>query len=86
MGDKPVIVACIPAFNEESSIGGVIGRAKGYVDRVLVCDDGSGDMMDSIAWSLGVDAVVMLDGDGWHDPGGKGLCFCVGDGVVGAGF
>ncbi len=84
--DRPFVVACIPAYNEESSISSVIVRAKGYVDRVLVYDDGSGDMMDSIAWSLGGDAVVMLDGDGRHGRGGKGLCFCVGDGVVGAGF
>lgn len=38
---KAFMVACIPAYNEESSIGGVVVRAKGYVDRVLVCDDGS---------------------------------------------
>ena len=34
-------VACIPAFNEERTIGKVIVRALPYVDQVLVCDDAS---------------------------------------------
>ena len=36
-------VACIPAYNEEQSIADVIKRSKNYVDRVIVCDDGSKD-------------------------------------------
>ena len=36
-------IACIPAFNEESSIGDVIARTKKFVDKVIVCDDGSED-------------------------------------------
>ena len=36
-------IACIPAFNEEKSIGDVIVRAKKFVDKVIVCDDGSED-------------------------------------------
>lgn len=36
-------VACIPAYNEERSIGDVIRRSKNYVDKVIVCDDGSED-------------------------------------------
>ena len=38
---KPFVVACIPAFNEEGSIAGVLVQARKYVDRVVVCDDGS---------------------------------------------
>ncbi len=54
---KPFVVACIPAFNEEGSIGGVVVRAKGFVDRVIVCDDGSMDLTGAIAEGLG--AVVI---------------------------
>jgi len=52
-----VIVACIPAFNEEKTIARVILRAQEYVDKVIVCDDGSQDMTAEIAQSLG--AVVV---------------------------
>jgi len=55
--DRPLVVACIPAFNEERTIGGVVVRALKYVDRVVVCDDGSGDLMGAIAGGLG--AVVV---------------------------
>jgi len=53
----PFVVACIPAFNEERNIGGVVVRAKGFVDRVIVCDDGSMDLTGAIAEGLG--AVVI---------------------------
>ena len=51
--DKPFIVACIPAYNEEKNIAKVIVKAMNYVDRVLVCDDGSTDMTAEIAKRLG---------------------------------
>jgi len=54
---KPSVVACIPAFNEERSIAGVVVQVKKYVDRVVVCDDGSVDLTGAIAEGLG--AVVM---------------------------
>ena len=54
---KPLVVACIPTFNEERSIGGVVVRAMKYVDKVVVCDDGSGDLTGEIAVGLG--AVVV---------------------------
>ena len=53
MTEKPFVVACIPAFNEEDSIAKVILQARKYVDRVIVCDDGSEDFTDEIAESLG---------------------------------
>ena len=93
---KPFAVACIPAYDEERSIGSVVVRATKYVDRIIVCDDGSKDLTSTIAEGLGAvvlrhernlgkgaalktafryakglepDVVVMLDGDGQHDPG-----------------
>ena len=35
--------ACIPAYNEESTISDLVKTAKKYVDKVVVCDDGSTD-------------------------------------------
>ena len=52
---KPLIVACIPAFNEELTIAKVIVKAQKYVDKVIVCDDGSTDMTSEIAEALGAD-------------------------------
>lgn len=40
---EPFVVACIPAYNEERTIGGVVVRAMKHMDRVVVCD-GSGDL------------------------------------------
>lgn len=36
-------LACIPAYNEENTISDVIKRSLNYVDKVIVCDDGSSD-------------------------------------------
>ena len=47
--DRPFVVACVPAFNEEGRIASVIVRARRRVDAVVVCDDGSGDLMGEIA-------------------------------------
>ena len=38
-----LILACIPAHNEESTIGRVIDGCLDHVDQVIVCDDGSTD-------------------------------------------
>ena len=40
---KPKIIAAIPCFNEEKFIGSVVLKAKRYVDRVIIIDDGSTD-------------------------------------------
>ena len=55
--ENPFVVACIPAFDEERTIGGVVVRTMKYVDQVVVCDDGSGDLTGEIAGGLG--AVVV---------------------------
>ncbi|MCJ7574186.1 glycosyltransferase [Candidatus Bathyarchaeota archaeon] len=46
---KPTVAACVPAFNEWGSIAGVVVQAEKYVDRVVVCDDGSRDLTGAIA-------------------------------------
>ncbi len=46
---KPFIIACIPAFNEEKKIAGVILLTQKYVDKVIVCNDGSSDQTGEIA-------------------------------------
>lgn len=48
-----MIVACIPAYNEEATIARIILLTKKYVDRVIVCDDGSTDLTGEIASGLG---------------------------------
>jgi glycosyltransferase involved in cell wall biosynthesis len=54
---KPFVVACIPAYNEEKSIARVVIEAQRYVDRVIVCDDGSNDLTGLIAERLGAEVV-----------------------------
>lgn len=44
---KPFVVACIPACYEERSMG-VILRAMRFVDRTVVCEDGSSDLTSKI--------------------------------------
>lgn len=48
-----MIVAGIPAYNEEKTIAKVILLAQKHVDVVVVCDDGSQDLTADIAQRLG---------------------------------
>lgn len=54
---KKYIVLCIPAYNEEKTIARVILKAKKYVDKVIVGDDGSTDMTAEIAEALGAEVI-----------------------------
>lgn len=54
---KHLVVACIPAYNEEKNIAKVIIQTKKYADKIVVCDDGSEDMTAEIAENLG--AIVL---------------------------
>ncbi len=51
------VIVGIPAFNEEKNIGAIIVKLKKIYDCILVCDDGSSDMTESIATSLGATVV-----------------------------
>jgi len=52
-----LIVAAIPAFNEEATIARVVIGSSRHVDKVVVCDDGSSDMTGEIAGRLGAEVV-----------------------------
>ncbi|MCQ5363274.1 MAG: glycosyltransferase family 2 protein [Candidatus Methanomethylicia archaeon] len=58
MGErKHLTVACIPAYNEERTIATVLLKTMRYVDKVIVCDDGSFDMTGEIAERLGAEVI-----------------------------
>ncbi len=44
-----MLVVCIPAYNEEKSIGTVIKKTLLYADKIVVCDDGSSDNTAKVA-------------------------------------
>jgi glycosyltransferase involved in cell wall biosynthesis len=67
MDRKSLVVAAIPAYNEERTIARVVLLARRHVDRVVVCDDGSMDMTAEIAEKLG--AMVVRH----HKNMGKGV-------------
>ena len=46
-------LACIPAFNEAKPIVNVIKKSLNYVDKVIVCDDGSSDSTSEEAKNAG---------------------------------
>lgn len=50
---SPAAVALIPAYNEERFIGSLVLTVRGYVDQVVVVDDGSGDRTAEIARKAG---------------------------------
>ena len=54
---QPFVVACIPALNEERSIGKVVLQTRKYVDHVIVCDDCSDDYSGEIASGLGATVI-----------------------------
>jgi len=51
------IAVIIPALNEESSVGKVVAEIPDYVDRTIVCDNGSTDKTADMAKSAGAEVV-----------------------------
>jgi len=52
-----VRIACIPAYNEEGTISAVVRSSLDLVDRVVVCDDGSGDGTARAARDAGAEVI-----------------------------
>jgi len=48
-----MIIACIPAYNEENNIAKIVIQTLKFVDKIIVCDDGSQDMTAEIAEKVG---------------------------------
>jgi len=46
-------VACLPAYNEEKKIYDIVKETSKFVDKVVVCDDGSTDQTKEIAKKAG---------------------------------
>jgi len=42
-------LVCIPAFNEEDTIGEIVEKSSQHADKVIVCNDGSTDKTEEIA-------------------------------------
>lgn len=51
------VLAVIPCFNEEATIGSVVIKTKRYVDEVIVIDDGSSDDTAKIAKTAGANVI-----------------------------
>ena len=61
-----MIIACIPAYNEEKNLGPVIIKTSKFVDKIIICDDGSTDLTSEISKRLDCDLIVH------HNRRGKG--------------
>ena len=77
-----MLIAIIPAYNEERFIGSVVLKAKKYVDTVMVIDDGSKDLTAEIAQAAG--AVVVRHGTQPRQGGGAEFWFPKGARIGGA--
>jgi len=51
------VIAAIPCLNEEAFIGDIVTRAKRYVDKVIVVDDGSTDNTSEAAQAAGAEVI-----------------------------
>ncbi len=58
------VIAVIPAYKEEVSIGSVVVHTRNYVDTVIVVDDGSPDKTSLIARAAGADVITLPSNKG----------------------
>ncbi len=62
---KARTVALIPVFNEGKKIRVVVGATRFYVDRIVVCNDGSTDDTGEVLNSLDVDVIKHNENQGY---------------------
>lgn len=53
-----LVMAVIPAYNEDRFIGSVVLKTRGFVDQVIVVDDGSSDQTATIASEAGAEVMM----------------------------
>jgi len=59
-----ITIACLPAYNEENKIYDVVKETSKFVDKVIVCDDGSDDQTEQIAKKAGALVVTHASNKG----------------------
>ena len=58
-------LVCIPAYNEEKTIGNLVRISLKYADKVIVCDDGSTDSTAKIAKQSGATVISHIKNEGY---------------------
>ncbi len=58
-------LVCIPAFNEEKTIGDIVKQSLQYADHVIVCDDGSTDNTVKMAEQSGAHVISHKKNQGY---------------------
>ncbi len=59
-----LVVACIPAYNEEYTIASVVMKTQKYVSKVVVYDDGSNDQTGDLACMLDAELIRSKENKG----------------------
>ena len=59
-----MVVAVVPAYNEDRFIGSVVLKARLFVDQVIVVDDGSSDETAKVATGAGAEVIVHAVNEG----------------------
>lgn len=55
--NRPFIIAAVPAYDEEETIATLVLRAQMFVDKVVVCDNDSNDLMAEENERLSADVI-----------------------------
>ena len=58
-------LVCVPAFNEEKTIGDVVKKSLKHADKVIVCDDGSTDKTAKVARESGAQVISHAKNQGY---------------------
>lgn len=58
-------LVCIPAYNEEKTIGEIVTKSSSYADKVIVCDDGSTDNTAKTAKECGATVISHKKNQGY---------------------